>query len=256
VKLLRDLELITSTNHLESNLVRIQDLKQFLTQLVPPLLPTSTPSTSPSTRTKIPDHKNGKTDHLLIKSLSLQEWSRFNPLATPPLIKDPPLFHAPADEKYKSLVLPILIAQQSKIHGLGIFAKTRLPKGTIWWVPDPTANIIFISEQQWKEVEEKAKARLLAATSSSSSSPPLTLASVDPLYHVIAHFGYPDEVHNRVNFLLDDSRFCNHSDTPNSGASKSNRYASETLVDIEVGEEIVEDYRLYGSLPWFLRHAP
>jgi len=48
---------------------------------------------------------------------------------------------------------------------------------------------------------------------------------------------------------LDNSRYINHSPSPNSKLREGNPFSSISTRDIEIGEEIVEDYNQYVC-PW------
>lgn len=115
----------------------------------------------------------------------------------------------------------------SGIHDAGVFARTRIPKGTIWWRIVPT-DAIHIPRTAWE---------LLMASHRS------------PRIEAILHFSYYDEDEDALVLLADDSRHINHSFSPNSEFLVGELMAVTTR-DIEAGEEIVEDYTRYGKCPW------
>lgn len=60
-------------------------------------------------------------------------------------------------------------------------------------------------------------------------------------------------------WLMDNSRYTNHSNQPNSGYAEvfrsdsqtvSSMFCSAVIRDVKAGEEIFEDYRPYDQCPW------
>lgn len=105
----------------------------------------------------------------------------------------------------------------SSIEGIGLFAAQDIKKDEVIWVLDPRTTI-FYSVKQWEALKATLTETALAG---------------------FERFGYL----NRGRWLLnlDDSRFMNHWETPNT------YYCSETdrvlaSVDITCGEELTCDY--------------
>ena len=97
----------------------------------------------------------------------------------------------------------------SDIHGLGVFADERIPKGTLMW--EFTRGF---------DLE-------------------LRIEDFLPQKSYILHYG---SMFEPGVYLLcgDDARFMNHSDRPNMSGSGTQNFA---LCDIAAGEEITCDYR-------------
>lgn len=109
----------------------------------------------------------------------------------------------------------------STIHGVGVFAKQRIPKGTIVWKFHEGFDLYFSEEQI---------AKLPAATQQE-----------------VYNFSYPDPKTGKHLFCSGHGGFMNHSATTNT----SSPYDMEQTIatkDIEAGEEITCDYTtFYGS---------
>lgn len=121
----------------------------------------------------------------------------------------------------------------SKIHGLGLFAKKFIPKGTIWWHARPR-DVLLISKEQFLTLEKSLKSPM-----------------VESFMHSLLTYSYYERDLDVLIFCLDDSRYMNHSIEPNSGASEDeNGFCSVALKDINVGEEITENYTKYSKCSW------
>lgn len=111
----------------------------------------------------------------------------------------------------------------SKINGVGLFAAERIPKGTTTWKYDPRFDISFDP----KEVEKM---------------PPLQK-------ELISHFSYLSKTSGNYIYSIDDSRFTNHSKNANVDSIQVHPDDPEksgvAARDIEVGEEITVNYRLF-----------
>lgn len=102
----------------------------------------------------------------------------------------------------------------SETVGLGVFAKTRIPKGTIVYILDPLEIIV------------KPKSPLL---------------SHPQLGSIIMKYSYIDQRGNRI-ISWDHAKYVNHSCQPK---TMSTGYGFEiALRDIEAGEEITDEYGL------------
>jgi len=108
----------------------------------------------------------------------------------------------------------------SKIEGLGLFADEEIPKGTIIWEFDPKFDLIF-SEEEVNKMSEIQQ-------------------------NLIHHFAYFSKRLRKYVYCVDDTRFMNHSNTPNTdsvsflGKQENCDVANR---DIKIGEEITINYR-------------
>ena len=142
---------------------------------------------------------------------------------------------------YLSILLPFLLRMSigfeesprqhftyvgpSAIAGLGVFAKTFIPKGTIWYLANSDNALIF-SPEQYKQLE-------------SSNTNNLT----EGFLHYIRTYGICDKKTSELIVLLDNGKYINHSLNPNSGLPEPyNAKISIALRDIFPDEEIVENY--------------
>ncbi|MEU4744537.1 SET domain-containing protein [Actinosynnema sp. NPDC023658] len=124
-------------------------------------------------------------------------------------------------------------ARPSPIGGLGLFATRTIRRGTVWWQPDPS-QVILLTRRQYQVVTR-------------STPSPLSSALIEPFLH----FGYYDRDLDAIIVALDDTRYVNHSPTPNSGPTEPpHPFRALALRDIAPGEEIVEDYTAYDHCPW------
>lgn len=113
------------------------------------------------------------------------------------------------------LLVPTYIAP-SKIEGVGVFAEEPIPAGTLIWRLDPALD------------------RLIGESE---------LSSLPPLFQRFAEryaYPYPHDPSLMI-VELDNGRFMNHSDAPNTVFS--NPDAGFTIRDIEANEEILCNYR-------------
>jgi SET domain-containing protein len=112
------------------------------------------------------------------------------------------------------LLVPTYIAP-SKIEGVGVFAEERILAGTSIWRLDPALDRLIASKD---------------------------LAGMSPFFQRFAErYGYPYP-HDPSQLIveLDNGRFMNHSDAPNTVFSDPD--AGYTIRDIEAGEEILCNY--------------
>ncbi len=123
--------------------------------------------------------------------------------------------------------------RQSPLHGLGVFAVTDIPEGTVWWSAE-LADTITISRGQFE-------------TLAASASSPATDAMMSAIQEYSIYLGAFD----LMVLIPDNGRYVNHSDEPNSGAAVvGTQLRSVALRDIVAGEEILEDYGTYDHCPW------
>ncbi|MEJ5995801.1 SET domain-containing protein [Pedobacter sp. Du54] len=115
------------------------------------------------------------------------------------------------------LLVETFIQSTSK-KGLGLFAKSFLPKGTVYWKRNEEFDRLFTVEQ---------------------------FAKLDPI--AADYISYDGFLETTGNWYLcgDNARFSNHSSTPNT----KNNFDVQNLivhsvvsVDVEAGEELLIDY--------------
>lgn len=118
-------------------------------------------------------------------------------------------------------------ARPSKVHGIGLFANERIPKGTVVWKFDPRFNLVFDP----KEVEAMPPAQ----------------------QQMIKTYAYLSKTSGKYIFPADDGRFLNHSSLNcNIGDIQDYQGNDEetptiALRDIEKDEELLIDYRTYDA---------
>lgn len=118
--------------------------------------------------------------------------------------------------------------KESHIAGLGLFARERIPKGTLLWKYDA------------KSVRTYASADAVRAE--------LKTRSDEAVVHFLEHAYCWD---GKVCEILDDGRFWNHSKAPNTGSLPDDPESSFALRDLEAGEELLDDYSQHDMLDWF-----
>ncbi len=123
--------------------------------------------------------------------------------------------------------------RKSKIHGFGLFAKQKIPKGTVWWHARPQ-DVVIISKNQFETIYASYKSEL-----------------TKKLLDGILSYSYYERNLDALILCMDNSRYVNHSFSANSGASEDeNGFSSVALRDIDIGEEITEDYSKYTLCSW------
>jgi hypothetical protein len=121
----------------------------------------------------------------------------------------------------------------SSIHGVGVFARRDIPRGTAWWHAREE-DVLVITRPQ----HEALRASMHTDT-------------IKAFMDTIVFYAYYLVEEDVLVFCLDNARYVNHSDTPNSTVGDDkNPFRSVALRDIGKGEEIVENYRGYGRCPW------
>jgi hypothetical protein len=110
------------------------------------------------------------------------------------------------------------ILKESSLHGLGVFAAHDIPKGTVVWRFDPKVDLTLTAE----EIDQL---------------PP-------PCRCQLLRYSYLCKVDNRYVLCADDSRFMNHSLTPNTGEdfTLDPRGLTVATRDIKAGEELTANY--------------
>ncbi|MFX1326579.1 MAG: SET domain-containing protein [Promethearchaeota archaeon] len=125
----------------------------------------------------------------------------------------------------------------SDIHGVGLFAKVLIPKGTVWWHARPQ-DIIIVSKYQFLILDSSQKTK-----------------QMKDFMHYLLTYSYYERDTDSLIFCLDNARFVNHSFNANSGATEDeNGFCSVTLKDIQPSEEITEDYSKYDLCPWLNKY--
>jgi len=107
----------------------------------------------------------------------------------------------------------------SNIHGLGLFARKFIPKDTIWWNARPK-DVLVITKDQFLNLDSSHKNSL-----------------IDDFIHNLLHYSYYDNNLDALIFSLDNSRFVNHSFSPNSGGSKDGYIFSVRAIKIFTQEK-------------------
>jgi len=124
-------------------------------------------------------------------------------------------------------------ARASPVHGLGVFAKTDIPKGTVWWRAHPS-DVLLIERDQFDTFK----------TSHHSSTSKALLKAI----YTYSYYSAADDA---LILILDHARYTNHSFHPNSDVSpEPGVIGSIALRDIQAGEEIMEDYSTFDVCPW------
>lgn len=118
-------------------------------------------------------------------------------------------------------------------HGFGVFARTLIPRGTVWWRVR-LSDVIPLNRLQYE------------ALAASEQSP-----GTKALIEAFLEYGYYVKGFDTLFFIPDNGRYVNHSFEPNSAVCPdSDGLCSITLRDIAGGDEIVEDYTKYDKCPW------
>jgi len=123
------------------------------------------------------------------------------------------------------------IVKESNLGGLGLYADEYITKGTAIWTAYNN-NILKITRPQYYQL--------------CNSELDKSIMSLK-LYNAISVYSLYDIDSDCLVMILDNNRYVNHSNEPNSLYIDG---VSIALRDIEVGEEIVEDYGSYDHFPW------
>jgi len=126
--------------------------------------------------------------------------------------------------------------RKSDIHGLGLFAKKLIPKGTIWWHAR-VQDVVIITKAQFLSLDEPPKTPL-----------------IKKFIESFLTYAYYDEILDSLIFCLDDSKYVNHSNNPNTGTIEEHALNSIAKKDIHPGEEITEDYSAYSTCLWLQKY--
>jgi SET domain-containing protein len=111
---------------------------------------------------------------------------------------------------------------RSEIHGIGLFAGERIPRGTVVWRRSPDIDILLSPEQ---------------------------VASLHPAARAqIEKYTYLDRVLGSLVLCGDDARFFNHSDSPNCRDFPDAQGGTTVAArDIDAGEELTSDYASFDA---------
>lgn len=125
----------------------------------------------------------------------------------------------------------------SKIHGLGLFAKKLIPKGTVWWHAREK-DVLIINKEQFRILDLSFKS-----------------AQMDSFMKILLTYSYYERDLGVLVFCLDNSRYVNHSFDDNSGPPEDDSdFCSVAQRDIQIGEEILEDYSKYTHCSWLEKY--
>jgi len=122
--------------------------------------------------------------------------------------------------------------ERSKVAGVAVVADEVIPAGTIWW-ERTDFNCLKITRAQYQTLYN-------STVEGSEYS--------EKLWNGIFIYSYYVKAEDCIFLVLDDGRFVNHSDDPNSRMIEG-RY-SITLRDVYPGEELFESYNQYDDYPW------
>jgi hypothetical protein len=125
--------------------------------------------------------------------------------------------------------------KESSVHGTGLFATQKIPKGTLIWSVIENENVVFINRQQFQT---------LCMSERSSKVSPDSFA----LWDTISTYSFYSASRDELGFCMDASRFWNHS--VDSWNSSFDGKCSVAIRDIENGEEILENYLTYDKYVW------
>ncbi len=129
------------------------------------------------------------------------------------------------------------VVRPSKIHGLGLFAKKLIPKGTVWWHAREQ-DVMIITKEQFIMFDSSIK------------SP-----QIENFMTILLNYSYCERDIDALIFILDNNRYVNHSFNPNSGQPEDEPgICSVALRDIQIGEEITEDYSKYTIFNWLKKY--
>jgi SET domain-containing protein len=111
---------------------------------------------------------------------------------------------------------------KSSIHGIGLFAAQRIPRGTVIWRLHPPVDVLLTAEQL-EALPEASRWQ-------------------------IEKYTYLDRMLGKFVLCGDDARFFNHADAPNCHDLPSPEGGSTVAArDIEAGEELTSDYASFDA---------
>lgn len=133
------------------------------------------------------------------------------------------------------MLLVKTIVKESSIAGVGLFADEPIKKGQCVWEFNPETCLVLTKKQ------------IMLWLDSSKNN------EIDIIHYYYLKHGYYEEKRDAVIFCLDNSRFINSIPHPN---VHSDHDISVALRNIEKGEEITENYDVYGSSDWYKNLNP
>lgn len=136
--------------------------------------------------------------------------------------------------QHNNPTISLTYVKQSPIHGFGVFAAQDIRKGTIWWKGMSDENILLLTRLNYESLK---------------LSEPNQLKKT--FWKMFSTYSYYSTKLDSLILCLDNARYVNHSDYPNSGPSQNqNPLISIALRNIDKDEEICEDYDQYDQCPW------
>lgn len=109
----------------------------------------------------------------------------------------------------------------SDINGIGLFAEEKILAGSVVWKFNPALDILLPKEEVEKLTEIEKEQFL--------------------------KYAFFDKDHKKYMLCGDDGRFFNHSENPN--CDESVKDLTTAIKNIEIGEELTVDYRVfYGDI--------
>jgi SET domain-containing protein len=110
----------------------------------------------------------------------------------------------------------------SRIHGIGLFAAERIPKGTVLWRMNPTIDL-ELTDADLQALAEPARLQMIKYT-------------------------YVDLVRCTRVLCGDDARFFNHDELPNcQDIPDADGGVTVAARDIDEGEELTSDYASFDA---------
>jgi SET domain-containing protein len=112
----------------------------------------------------------------------------------------------------------------SKIHGIGLFAAQKIPKGTDIWKFTPGFDL-RLAERNTKKLSQQAR-------------------------EYLEFYAYRSKKSQMWVLPMDNGKYFNHSDTPNTLSSyhdDQEEVITKAIKDIESGEEMTDDYHSFEN---------
>jgi SET domain-containing protein len=120
------------------------------------------------------------------------------------------------------MILVPCVVSPSSIDGVGLFADENIKKGTMIWKLTPDTTDLVVTK-------ENATGMLNTFGSQFKA--------------IFEKYAYFDTELQQFVTHLDEMKYMNHSSTPNTFTTDNTMYA---IKDIKKGEELTEDYVVYG----------
>ena len=146
-------------------------------------------------------------------------------------------YHIPYNFHKENPIKKYAEVKPSQIHGLGLYAKVVIPKGTIWWHARPQ-DVLIISKKQFLTLDSSKKSKVM-----------------ENFMKSLLTYSYYERDLDALILCLDNSRYVNHSFDANSGATEDeNGFCAVAQKNILPGEEITEDYSKYTLCLWLKKY--